>query len=93
MSKMSVKSISSTIAKNKFGQVLEDVTQNDVRYIIERHGIAKAVIISIEDLTNLLSDEEDRERIKKIVNEVRPQYEIGRPVNVEMTQEESSEKE
>jgi prevent-host-death family protein len=89
---MTLKSVSSTVAKNKFGQVLADVTQNSVRYIVERHGAPKAIILSLDDFSRLLSDDVDRENIQQIISEVRPTYEIGRTLQVESSQNEAGER-
>jgi len=84
---MAIKSISSTTAKNNFGQVLEDINQNHVQYVIERHGIPKAVLISLEEFSNLLSNDKDRRQFQSILREIRPQYHIGQPLNVSPNQE------
>jgi prevent-host-death family protein len=78
---MTVKSISSTAAKNNFGQLLEDVTENRVRYFVERHGVPKAVIISLEDFSNLLRNDSERQRIQNLLQEIRPRYRIGRSLS------------
>jgi len=74
------KSISSTEAQNKFGQVMNDVTQNQTRYIVERHGNPQAVILSFDDFTRILNDELERQNMRAILKEVRPMYELGRVI-------------
>lgn len=83
---MVIKSISSTTAQNNFGQVLEDVAQNQIRYIVERRGIAKAVILGLEDFSELLNNVTDQERLQTILKEVRPQYQLGRVLEIQDNQ-------
>ncbi len=75
------KSISSTEAQNKFGQVMNDVIQNQTRYIVERRGTPQAVILSFDDFTRILSDELERQNMYAILKEVRPMYELGRIIS------------
>jgi prevent-host-death family protein len=75
------KSISSTEAQNKFGQVMNDVTQNQTRYIVERHRNPQAVIVSFDDFTRILNDELERLNMHAILKEVRPMYQLGRVIN------------
>jgi prevent-host-death family protein len=82
---MTTKSISSTEAQNKFGQLINDVTQNQTRYIIERHGNPQVVVLSFDDFARILSDELERQSIDTILKEVRPLYNIGRIVEQKET--------
>ncbi len=77
---MTTKSISSTEAQNNFGQVMNDITQNQTRYIIERRGSPQAVILSFDDFSRILNDELERQSINAILKEVRPTYELGRVI-------------
>lgn len=77
---MSTKSISSTEAQNKFGQVINDVTQNQTRYIVERRGTPQVVILSFDDFTRILNDEAERRSMRAILKEVRPLYQLGRVI-------------
>lgn len=77
---MTTKSISSTEAQNKFGQVMNDITQNQTRYIVERRGNPQAVILSFDDFTRILNDETERKNIDTILKEMRPMYELGRVI-------------
>lgn len=74
------KSISSTEAQNKFGQVMNDVTQNQTRYIIERRGSPQAVVLSFDDFSRILNDESEQQSINAMLKEVRPTYELGRVI-------------
>ncbi len=80
---MTIKRITSTIAKNNFGQVLEDIAENKVRYLVERHGIPKVVILSLDDFSNLLNNDTERTLIHHILQEIRPQYNIGCPLDIQ----------
>jgi prevent-host-death family protein len=74
---MITKSISSTQAQNNFGQVLDDVTQNHTRYIVERRGVPQAIILSFDDFAHVLSDESERHQMDTILRELRPEYSLG----------------
>jgi prevent-host-death family protein len=77
---MITKRISSTQAQNNFGQVLDDVTQNRTRYIIERRGVPQVVILSFDDFTHVLDDESERQQMDAILRELRPEYRLGQVV-------------
>lgn len=75
------KSISSTEAQNKFGQVLNDVTQHQTRYIIERRNSPQAIILSFDDFSRILNDELERQTMNAILKEVQPTYALGRVID------------
>ncbi|MBN1877475.1 MAG: type II toxin-antitoxin system Phd/YefM family antitoxin [Anaerolineae bacterium] len=75
------KSISSTDAQNKFGQVLNDVTQHQTRYIIERRNSPQAIILSFDDFSRILNDELERQTINAMLKEVQPTYALGRVID------------
>ncbi|NCO66723.1 MAG: hypothetical protein AUK32_09970 [Candidatus Aquicultor secundus] len=75
---MAIKSISSTQAQNNFGQVLDDITRNNTRYIVERRGIPQMVAFSFDDFARMLEDENERKRLDGIIKEIRPKYNLGR---------------
>lgn len=74
---MATKSISSTEAQNNFGRVLDDVTRNRTRYIIERRGIPQAIVLSFDDFAQVLGDEGERKKIAAVLKELRPEYRLG----------------
>lgn len=78
---MITKSISSTQAQNNFGRVLDDITHNHTRYIIERRGVPQVIMLSFEDFAHLLSDVNERRRMDNILREVRPRYHLGRVIS------------
>lgn len=75
---MATKSISSTEAQNNFGQVLNDVAQNRTRYVVQRHGVPQAVILSFDDFSHVLDSKAERQEMHAILREVRPEYRLGR---------------
>lgn len=79
---VSVKSVSSTQAQNNFGQVLDDVTQNHTRYIVERRGSPKAVILSFDDFAKVLNDAKERQEMGSIIKELQPEYGVGQLVTL-----------
>jgi len=78
---MIAKKISSTQAQNNFGQVLNDVTQNHTRYIIERHGVPQVIILSFDDFAHVLDDESERQQMESILRELRPEYHLGQVIS------------
>jgi prevent-host-death family protein len=78
---MTAKSISSTQAQNNFGRVLDDVTHNHVRYIVERRGVPQAIILSFGDFAHVLDDENERQQMGTILRELRPEYHLGQIVD------------
>lgn len=79
---MAIKSVSSTQIQNNFGQVLDDITQNHTRYIIERRGSPKAVILSFDDFERVLGDAKERQEMGSIIKELRPEYGLGHIVSL-----------
>jgi prevent-host-death family protein len=77
---MTTKAVSSTKAQNNFGQVLDDVMRNHTRYVIERHGIPQAILVSLDDFAQVLNDENKRREINSLVKEIRPKYHLGQVV-------------
>ncbi|MCX7683581.1 MAG: type II toxin-antitoxin system Phd/YefM family antitoxin [Anaerolineae bacterium] len=77
---MTTRSISSTVAQNNFGRVLDDVTHNHTRYVVERRGIPLAIIISFDDFAHLLGDEQERQIMDKVLRELRPEYHLGEAI-------------
>ncbi len=79
---MATKNISSTQVQNNFGQVLDDVTQNRTRYIVERRGVPQAIIVSFDDFASILDDESKRRQMDAILRELRPEYRLGQILDV-----------
>jgi prevent-host-death family protein len=77
---MITKRISSTQAQNNFGRVLDDVTRNRTRYIIERRGVPQVIILSFDDFAHVLDDESERQQMDAIIRELRPEYHLGQVV-------------
>jgi len=78
---MTTKSISSTKAQNNFGRVLDDVTHNHTRYIVERRGIPQVIILSFDDFAYVLSDERERQQMDAVLRDLRPEYHLGQVVS------------
>ena len=78
---MATKTISSTEAQNNFGRVLDDVTHNRTRYIIERRGVPQAIVLSFEDFAQVLGNESERKRLGAVLKEIRPEYHLGQVVD------------
>lgn len=74
---MSTKSVSSTQAQNNFGRLLDDVTRNSTRYVIQRRGVPSAIILSFEDFSFILENESERLQLDTLLKELRPKYGLG----------------
>jgi len=77
---MLAKTVASTQAQNNFGQILDDVTQNDTRYIIKRHHKAQAIILSLSDFEQILNNISEQQTIKGIIQELKPVYNVGETI-------------
>ena len=78
---MATKVIASTEAQNHFGQVLDDVVQNNTRYVVKRRGLSQVVILSLASLEQLLVDAQERDRIADVIRELQPVYHLGETVD------------
>jgi len=78
---MITKKLSSTQAQNNFGQVLNDITQNHTRYIIERRGVPQVIILGFDDFAHVLDDESERQQMDAILRELRPEYHLGQVIS------------
>lgn len=77
-----IKTIPSTEAQNNFGRILDDVIQNDSRYVIKRRSIPQAILLSLTDLERLLTTSEgERRAIEKVLRELGPVYQLGEAVD------------
>lgn len=82
---MTTKAITSTEAQNNFGRILDDVVQNNVRYIIKRRQASQAILLSLSDFEALLSaNEQIRQEFGLLVREQSPFYDLGRTLDNEM---------
>lgn len=77
---MKTKTIASTEAQNNFGQVLNDTIQNNTRYIIKRRNLPQAIILSLTDFEQLLTNHTEQSKMTKIVRELAPVYHLGEAV-------------
>ena len=77
---MATKSISSTEAQNNFGRVLDDITHHHTRYVVERRGIPQVIILSFDDFSQVLDDEQERRQMNFVLKELRPEYRLGQIV-------------
>jgi len=78
---VTTKTIPSTEAQNNFGRILDDVVQNDTRYIIKRRNTSQAILLSLSDFERLLAaGEGEREEIGNVIRELSPAYDFGETV-------------
>ncbi|RMG01397.1 MAG: type II toxin-antitoxin system Phd/YefM family antitoxin [Acidobacteria bacterium] len=52
---MGTKIIPSTEAQNNFGCILDDVIQNDSRYVLKRRGLPQVMLLNLSDFERLLA--------------------------------------
>lgn len=78
---MTTKTISSTEAQNNFGRILDDVVQNEVRYIVQRRNTSQVIILGLADFERLLvANENKRREIGNMIRELSPIYDLGEAV-------------
>lgn len=78
---MITKMIPSTEAQNNFGSILDDVTQNDTRYVIKRRNAPQAILLSLSDLQRILTANKiERREIETVIEELSPVYNLGETV-------------
>lgn len=83
---MATKTIASTVAQNNFGRVLDDVIQNDSRYVIKRRGLPQAILLSLSDFERLLAaSDEERSTVTRMLKEISPTYELGETIDDQVT--------
>jgi prevent-host-death family protein len=74
------KAIASTDAQNNFGQILSDVIQNNTRYIIKRRNLPQAIILSLSDFEQLLTNHNEQRKMVNMVREIAPVYRLGEKI-------------
>lgn len=77
---MTSKTIGSTEAQNNFGRCVQEAVQDGTKFIIKRHGVAQAIILSLAEFERILSKPSDRSRTLRLIREIEPQYELGEPI-------------
>jgi len=79
---MTTKIISSTEAQNNFGRILDDVVQNDARYIIRRRSASQVIVLGLADFEQLLAaNEGERREIGNVIRELSPVYNLGNAID------------
>lgn len=74
---MKTKTIASTEAQNNFGRILNDVIQNNTRYVIKRRNLPQAIVLSLTDFEQLLTNHVEQDKMVNIVRELTPVYSLG----------------
>jgi len=74
------KTIASTDAQNNFGLILTDVIQNHTRYVIKRHNLPQAIVLSLADFEQLLGNPIEQDKMAHMVRELTPAYKIGEAI-------------
>jgi prevent-host-death family protein len=80
--RMTTRTIPSTDAQNNFGRVLDDVIQNDTRYVIKRRNSPQAILLSLSDFERLLAaSDRERAEIGHVIRDLSPVYTLGETVD------------
>jgi PHD/YefM family antitoxin component YafN of YafNO toxin-antitoxin module len=74
------KTIASTEVQNNFGLILTDVVQNNTRYIVKRHNLPQAIILSLTDFEQLLTNLKEQGKMAQMVRELAPSYKFGEAI-------------
>ena len=80
---MKTKTIASTEAQNNFGRILNDVMQNNTRYIVKRRHVSQAIILSLADFEQLLTNQLEQEKMANIIRELTPVYSLGETISAD----------
>ena len=78
---MKIRTINSTEVQNNFGQIIDAVVRGQTRYIVKRRNVSQAIIMSLEDFGQLLSDATERKKISTVIRELTPVYNLGETIN------------
>jgi PHD/YefM family antitoxin component YafN of YafNO toxin-antitoxin module len=78
---MKTKAIASTEAQNNFGRILNDVIQHHTRYVIKRHDLPQAIVLSLVDLEKLLTNVTERSKMVNIIRDITPIYNLGESIS------------
>ena len=74
---METKTIASTEAQNNFGRILNDVIQNNTRYVIKRHRTPQAIVLSLSDFEQILNNLPEQNKMTNIIRDLMPVYSLG----------------
>ncbi len=74
------KAIASTDAQNNFGQILNDVFQNNTRYVIKRRNSPQAILLSLSDFEQLLTNQDELGKMVNMIREISPIYQLGEEI-------------
>ena len=77
---METKTIASTEAQNNFGRILNDVILNHTRYVVKRRNAPQAIILSLSDFEQILTNQAEQRKMTHIVRELTPVYSLGETV-------------
>jgi prevent-host-death family protein len=77
---MKTKTIASTEAQNNFGRILNDVILNHTRYVIKRRSAPQAIILSLSDFEEILTNHIEQSKMTNIVRELTPVYSLGQTI-------------
>lgn len=82
------KIISATEASNNFGSVIDEAAQGKSYFVITRMGKARAVVLGVEQYTELMEEleinqEQDDLEVQEALKEARQDVKLGRIVSLE----------
>jgi PHD/YefM family antitoxin component YafN of YafNO toxin-antitoxin module len=77
---MKTKTVASTEAQNNFGRILNDVLAHHTRYVIKRHELPQAILLSLADFEQLLGNQAAQSEMAAVLHGLTPDYELGETV-------------
>jgi prevent-host-death family protein len=80
-----VKAVPAFEAKTHFGQLLDEVDQQGVRFVVERRGKPIAVIIGVDEFEEMLeiAGEESDSAFQKSLRAAQEEYELGKTISLD----------
>jgi antitoxin YefM len=84
MAHKTVKAVPAFEAKTHFGQLLDEVDHQGVRFVVERRGKPVAVILSVDEFEEMLevSGEEADPAFQESLKEARTEYKLGKTLSL-----------
>ncbi|MCP4357972.1 MAG: type II toxin-antitoxin system Phd/YefM family antitoxin [Chloroflexi bacterium] len=77
---METKTITSTETQNNFGRILNDVILNHTRYVVKRRSTPQAIILSLSDFEQILTNQAEQNKMTNILRTLTPVYSLGESV-------------
>ena len=80
---LTTRSMKISDVKNQFSSLVNEVSRNHTRVIVEKHGVPVAAIVSTGDLQRLSQLDRGREELFKVVDRMREAFKDVPPEEIE----------